>query len=148
MACVSRCRPCGGGIPLIDRSFLDETFTPDPTRQTQMMESVSHAISCLSPATTTATLSSLGSGSDMGSSTTSHTPDVSGEEAQFYYAGLHSGPRLLYRTGKEQWSRPTGPEAYRHLKELCEVFDHPIVEVWNHGLGWEVVKLMDAHTVS
>ena len=41
------------------------------------------------------------------SSATSYTPDlhaVSIAEAQSYYAGLHSEPTLLYRTGKEQWT--------------------------------------------
>jgi hypothetical protein len=84
-------------------------------------------------------------------SATSYTPDphsVSKAEAQSYYAGLHSEPMLLYRTGKEQWSPPRGPEAQRRLKELCEVFTHPITKVRNHDLGWKVVKAMDAHTVS
>ncbi|KAF8799280.1 hypothetical protein BYT27DRAFT_7221909 [Phlegmacium glaucopus] len=81
---------------------------------------------------------------------TSYTPDphvVSKAEAQFYYAGLHSKPTLLYRTGKEQWSPPRGPEAQHRLKELCEVFTHPIVKVWNDDLGWKVVEVMDAHTI-
>ncbi|KAF8346769.1 hypothetical protein F5887DRAFT_1061256 [Amanita rubescens] len=81
------------------------------------------------------------------SSATSYTPDphaVSKAEAQFYYAGLHSKPTLLYRTGKEKWSPP---EAQRHLKELCEVFMHPIAKVWNDNLGWKVVEIMDAHTI-
>lgn len=55
---------------------------------------------------------------------------------------------MLYRTGKERWSPPRGPEAHRRLKELREVFTHPIVKVWNHDLGWKVVEVMDAHTVS
>ena len=95
--------------------------------------------------------SSLGFGSDLASSTTSYTHDahaVSKAEAQSYYAGLPSEPMLLYRTGKKQWYPPRGPEAQRRLKELCEVFTHPIAKVWNHDLGWKVVKVMDAHTVS
>ncbi|KAK0213851.1 hypothetical protein IW262DRAFT_1411917 [Armillaria fumosa] len=86
---------------------------------------------------------------DAASSATSYTPDahaVSKAEAQSYYTGLHSEPTLLYRTGKE-WSPPRGPEAQRRLKELREVFNHPITKVWNHDLGWRVVKVMDAHTV-
>jgi hypothetical protein len=98
-----------------------------------------------------AIVSSLGSGCDAASDTTPYTPDpyaVSNAEAQSYYAGLHSEPTLLYRTGKEQWSPPRGPEAYRRLKELCEVFTHPITKVWNHDLAWKVVDVLDAHTVS
>ena len=87
---------------------------------------------------------------DAASSATSYTDPhaVSEDEAEFYYAGLHSRPHLLYRTGKEPWSPPRGPEAYCRLKELCEVFNHPIVDVWNRNLGWKVVKVLDAHTVS
>lgn len=83
-------------------------------------------------------------------SSTTYTPDpyaVSKAEAQFYYAGLRSKPTLLYRTGKEQWSPPKGPEAKRRLKELCPVFTHPISKVWD-DLGWKVVENMDAYKVS
>jgi hypothetical protein len=100
---------------------------------------------------TDSTFSSLGFGGNAASSATSYTHDphaVSKAEAQSYYAGLPSEPTLLYRTGKEQWSPPRGPEALRRLKELCEVFTHPIAKVWNHDLGWKVVKVMDTHTVS
>jgi hypothetical protein len=74
-------------------------------------------------------------GGDAASSATSFTYDphaVSKAEAQSYYAGLPSEPTLIYRTGKE----------------LCEVFTHPIAKVWNHDLGWKVVKIMDTHTVN
>ncbi|THH09280.1 hypothetical protein EW145_g2139 [Phellinidium pouzarii] len=63
-------------------------------------------------------------------------------EAQSYYADLSSEPLLLYRTGREKWSLPERPEAQRRLKELCEVFKHPIAETRNRGLGWEIVKIM------
>ncbi|KAG6334414.1 hypothetical protein ID866_4670 [Astraeus odoratus] len=72
---------------------------------------------------------------------------VSDAEARSYYAGLHSKPKLIYRTGKEKWSPPRGPKAQRRLKELCEVFTHPITKVWNHDLGWKVVDVMNAHTI-
>ncbi len=93
----------------------------------------------------------MGFAHDSASSATSFTSDrhaVSIAEAQSYYAGLHSEPTLLYRTGKEQWSPPKGPEAQRRLKELCEVFDHPITKIWNSDLAWKVVDIMDVHTVS
>jgi hypothetical protein len=32
-------------------------------------------------------------------------------------------PKLVYRTGKAPWIKPTGPEAYRELKMLRGVFD-------------------------
>jgi hypothetical protein len=85
------------------------------------------------------------------SSATSYSPDphaVSKAEAQSYYAGLPSEPTLVYRTGKEKWSPPRGPEAQRRLKELREVFDHPIAKVWHHDLAWKVVSVMDYHKVS
>jgi hypothetical protein len=106
----------------------------------------------LYPTLTTTTISSLDFPHDSAlSSATSFTPDphaVSIAEAQSYYAGLQSEPTLLYRTSKEQWSPPKGPEAQRRLKELCEVFNHPITKVWNGDLAWKVVEIMDAHTVS
>ncbi|KAH8114185.1 hypothetical protein DFH11DRAFT_1856007 [Phellopilus nigrolimitatus] len=104
----------------------------------------------ISPTTTASSVSSLGLGGDAVSSSTSYTPDahaVSKAEAQSYYAGLPSEPTLLYRTGKEKWSPPRGPEAQRRLKKLREVFNHPITNVWNQDLGWKVVAVMDAHTI-
>lgn len=100
---------------------------------------------------TTSAFSSLGFGGNAASSATPHTSDphsVSNAEALSYYAGLPSEPALLYRTGKQQWSPPRGPEAQRRLKELCTVFNHPITKFWNRKLAWEVVKVMDAHEVS
>jgi hypothetical protein len=94
---------------------------------------------------------SLGFGGDTVSGATSYTHDphaVSKAEAQSYYAGQPSEPTLLYRTGKEQWFPPRGPEAQHRLKKLREVFTHPIAKVWNRDLGWKVVKVMDAHTVN
>ena len=94
---------------------------------------------------------SLGFGGDAASSATSYSPDphaVSKAETQSYYAGLPSEPTLVYRTGKEQWSPPSGPEAQRRLKELREVFNHPITKVWHNGLAWKVVSVMDDHKVS
>lgn len=74
---------------------------------------------------------------------------VSEAEALSYYAGLHSEPVLLYRTGKK-WSPPCGPDygVRRRPKELRQVFNHPITKAWNNDLGWRVVKVLDAHTVS
>ncbi|KAI0786845.1 hypothetical protein C8Q75DRAFT_734397 [Abortiporus biennis] len=99
--------------------------------------------------TITASTSS-GSSSNAASSAASYSPDphaVSKAEAQFYYAGLPSEPILVYRTGKEKWSLPRGPEAQPRLKELREGFDHPITKVWNNDLGWKVVSVMDNHKI-
>ncbi|KAF9505747.1 hypothetical protein BS47DRAFT_1432932 [Hydnum rufescens UP504] len=95
----------------------------------------------VSPTTTASTVPLLGSDCDTTSSATSHTPDphaVSNAEAQWYYSGLPSKPKLLYRTGKEQWSPPRGPWAHGRLKELCEVFAHPITKVWSDDLAWKI----------
>lgn len=73
---------------------------------------------------------------------------ISNEEALLYYAGLHSRPKLIYRTGGHVWIAPTGPEAYPRKQELRPVFNHPIMEVWNDNLGWRVVKTLDGHQVS
>lgn len=104
----------------------------------------------ISPATTSSTFSSPSNGSDPASSATTNTEDahaVSEVEARFYYSGVHSGPTLLYRTGKK-WSPPRAPETNLHLKEIRQVSNHPITKVWNHDLGWQVVKIMDTHMVS
>jgi len=106
----------------------------------------------ISPTTTVST-SSLGVGGDAAPSATatSCTADphaVSKAEALSYYGGLSSKTTLLYRTGKEQWSPPSGLEAQCCLKELREVFTHPITKVWNDDLGWKVVEVLDAHMVS
>ncbi|KAI9684814.1 MAG: hypothetical protein M1829_000189 [Trizodia sp. TS-e1964] len=71
--------------------------------------------------------------------------DVREEEAQSFYSGLPSEPRLVYRSGKDTWSPPTGPEAYRRQMELCAVFDHPITTIWEDNLAWKVVKILDSH---
>ncbi|KAF9503584.1 hypothetical protein BS47DRAFT_1378384 [Hydnum rufescens UP504] len=86
-------------------------------------------------------VSSLGFDHDAASSATSYTPDqhaVSNVEAQWYYSGLPSKPKLLYRTGKEQWSPPRGPWAHGRLKELCEVFTHLITKIWSDDLAWKI----------
>ena len=116
----------------------------------QEAQSSAYNDDAISPTITASTFSSLGFGGDAASSATSYSPDpyaVSKAEAQSYYAGLPSEPTLVHRTGKEQWSPPRGPEPQRRLKELREVFDHPITKVW-HDLAWKVVSVMDDHKVS
>jgi len=93
---------------------------------------------------------SLGLVSNDQSNPSSFTPDphaVSQAEAQAYYSGLASEPKLVYRTGAP-WSPPHGPEAQRRRKELRGVFNHPLAALWNDGLAWEVVDIMDAKRVS
>ena len=107
----------------------------------------------ISPAITTSTSSALGFGGNSASpiSATPYSSDphaVSEAEAQSYYTGLPSEPMLVYRTGKEQWSPPRGPEARCRLKELREVFGHPITKVWHDDLAWKVACILDDHKVS
>ncbi|KAF9509980.1 hypothetical protein BS47DRAFT_1364881 [Hydnum rufescens UP504] len=68
---------------------------------------------------------------------------VSKAEGVFYYSGLPSGPKLVYRTGTTPWIRPTGLEAYRELKELRPVFGHKLNTVWKE-LGREVYDFLDS----
>lgn len=86
--------------------MLSAEFVEDCIRFAKSYESAQSSAyrdSTISPTTT------VDLGSDAASSATSYTPDthaVSEAEAQSYYAGLPSEPTLVYRTGKEQWSRP------------------------------------------
>lgn len=59
----------------------------------------------------------------------------------FYYSGLYSSPRLVYRTSTTPWEMPTGLEAYRRLKELRPVFHHKINDAWEK-LGPNVLQLL------
>ena len=132
--------------------MLSAEFIEDCVRLARDYEEAQRSVDeepTISLTTTASSPSSLGLGGDAVSSATSDTPDpyaVSEMEARCYYAGLHSKTTLLYHTGKK-WSPPRGPEAQPRLKELREVFDHPIVTVWD-DLGWKVVKVLDAHMVS
>ncbi|KIY47900.1 hypothetical protein FISHEDRAFT_74238 [Fistulina hepatica ATCC 64428] len=55
-------------------------------------------------------------------------------------------PRLVYRTGTTPWKKPTGPEAYRELRELRPVFGHKIIAAWKR-LGPKVVAYLDSVNV-
>ncbi|KAI6006447.1 hypothetical protein EDC04DRAFT_3123797 [Pisolithus marmoratus] len=64
-------------------------------------------------------------------------------EAEFYYAGLPSAPRLVARTGTTPWEEPIGPEAYRKIRELRAVGNHAIKKVWEDNLALELHALLD-----
>ncbi|KAL4064974.1 hypothetical protein V8B97DRAFT_2072215 [Scleroderma yunnanense] len=68
---------------------------------------------------------------------------VSNLEAIFYYSVLPSNPILVYRTGTTPWTKPTGLEAYRELKELRPVFGHKLNTVWK-DLGPKVRDFLDS----
>ncbi|KAH9922811.1 uncharacterized protein BXZ73DRAFT_51276 [Epithele typhae] len=73
---------------------------------------------------------------------------ISKAEALLYYSGLPSSPKLLYRTGKEEWF-PMHPDddQFPADKEVLEVFGHPIAKLWKQGLCWKVVDVLDAHKI-
>ncbi|KAG8947964.1 hypothetical protein FRC04_010161 [Tulasnella sp. 424] len=68
-------------------------------------------------------------------------------EAEFYYAGLPSSPVLVARTGTILWQAPTGPEAYRKIKELHTVGNHALKEVWEGNLALKLHTLLDSMKV-
>ena len=116
---------------MIDDKLIDKCIRYSETLQ-QTRDSDDDEEVVISPTTTaTSAFSSLGFGSNDQSSATTLTPDphaVSQTEAQAYYSSLASEPRLVYRTGV-LWSPPCGPKAQRRRKELCEVYNHPLVAV-------------------
>ncbi|TFY83041.1 hypothetical protein EWM64_g973 [Hericium alpestre] len=72
---------------------------------------------------------------------------VSTAEATFYYSGISpSPPQLVFRTSKQPWVKPTGPEAYRHLKQLRPVYGHQLNDLWD-TIGPQVVDLLDQQKI-
>jgi hypothetical protein len=75
---------------------------------------------------------------------------VSKLEAMFYYSGISPAPpKLVYRTGssKTPWVKPTGPEAYRKLKQARGVFGHKLNVVWK-DVGPLVRDLLNTRRVA
>ena len=73
-------------------------------------------------------------------------PPPSELEAIFYY-GLPSGPVLVARTGATLWKAPTGPEAYRVIRELRAVGNHALEEVWEDNLALKLHALLNSMEV-
>ncbi|KAK7447030.1 hypothetical protein VKT23_014243 [Stygiomarasmius scandens] len=69
-------------------------------------------------------------------------------EVKFYYAGLPSSPVLVARTDAP-WKAPTGPEAYRVIRELRPVGNHALKlhEVWEDNLAFKLHALLDSMQV-
>lgn len=89
-------------------------------------------------------LPSGGTSSDLPSATdlltapgpTPTSPFVVPEELSLiYYMSLPSKPRLIATTKPNPSKEPTGPEDYPVPKELKELGDHPLANVWDHGLA-------------
>jgi hypothetical protein len=71
------------------------------------------------------------------------TKTYSEVHCDFY--GLPSYPLSIYHTG-DNWPMPTGPEAYRVLKEARPICSHPIADVWRE-LGRQVYEYFDSVNV-
>ncbi|KAG8993826.1 hypothetical protein FRB90_000594 [Tulasnella sp. 427] len=66
--------------------------------------------------------------------------EVSKIEAHLYYAGIGGkgrGPKLIYRTSKDEFVEPEGPGAYRRLMRVADV-------PWDHKMGkdglWDRIR--------
>ena len=68
-------------------------------------------------------------------------------EAIFYYSGLPSGPVLVARTGATLWKAPTGPEAYRVIRELRAVGNHALKQVWEDDLALKLHTILNSMEV-
>ena len=72
---------------------------------------------------------------------------ISEVEATFYYAGIsRSPPKLVYRTSKDPFVIPKGPEAYRLLKHLYPVYDRKFGNKWK-DICLKVRDLLDKQHV-
>ncbi|KAI6152646.1 hypothetical protein BKA82DRAFT_20112 [Pisolithus tinctorius] len=72
---------------------------------------------------------------------------ISKVEAAFYYSGISSSPpKLVYRTSKDPFVMPRGPEAYRRLKHLYPIYDHKLGDKWG-DVGPKVRDLLDEQQV-
>ncbi|KAH9986587.1 hypothetical protein BJV77DRAFT_965122 [Russula vinacea] len=74
-------------------------------------------------------------------------PPPSELEASFYYSGLPSGPVLVARTGATLWKAPTGPEAYRVIRELRAVGNHALKQVWEDDLALKLHAILNSMEV-
>ena len=83
-------------------------------------------------------VSSDGDSSMMSTDTPFH--GISKDEANHYYAGIRhggGGPKLIYRTSKDQFAPPLGPETSRGFVSFCPVpTDHCVSEV---GV-WDAIR--------
>ncbi|TFY78233.1 hypothetical protein EWM64_g5776 [Hericium alpestre] len=68
-------------------------------------------------------------------------------EAERYYHGLPSAPRLVARSSTTPWKKPRGLEAYLQVRELRPVGNHAIEEVWEDKLAFELHALLESMKV-
>ncbi|KAF8885889.1 hypothetical protein CPB84DRAFT_1850262 [Gymnopilus junonius] len=75
-------------------------------------------------------------------------PRVSEEEAEHYYHGLHSKPRLIARTG-EPWEHTPCPEVYFRTKSLMTVERHEkLMELWEDNIAFKVHDILNQNQVN
>ena len=85
----------------------------------------------------------LWSSNDSFSSATTVEPspyDVPKLEANLYYAGVGPqghGPKLIYRTSKDVFKEPSGPEAYKRLMRVIAV---PGNHEFGPNVTWDVIR--------
>ena len=74
---------------------------------------------------------------------------VSEDEAQCYYYGLPSRPRLVARSSTPTipWTNPTDPEGYNQCKELRSVGNHALNDIWEDTLASLVLDLLNSEGV-
>ncbi|KAK7045947.1 hypothetical protein VNI00_006942 [Paramarasmius palmivorus] len=65
-------------------------------------------------------------------------------EAQYYYYGIPSQPRLVARSDTNAWLEPKGAEAYLLPKECSPLGLHPLQKIWEGMVG----PAMDEYLVS
>ena len=85
------------------------------------------------------------------SSARSH--NVSKLEAYLYYFGIrgtrHMGPKLIFRTSKDVFTAPLGPEHDPRVMQLLPVYGHPILgegDLWD-TICSKVVQLLDEREI-
>ncbi|KAG5342634.1 hypothetical protein C0989_012139 [Termitomyces sp. Mn162] len=78
---------------------------------------------------------------------------VSKLEAYLYYFGIrgpgHWGPKLIYRTSKDVFTPPSGPEQDARIMQLLPVYHHDKLgqdDLWS-TIRDEVVKLLDKQEI-
>ncbi|CAE6450272.1 unnamed protein product [Rhizoctonia solani] len=83
------------------------------------------------------------------STTPPNQAPMSESEAQHYYHGLYSRPRLVARSSafSEPWIEPTVPFEQLPCKELRPVGKHPIYEVWDDKLAPAVLDLLQTQRI-
>lgn len=68
-------------------------------------------------------------------------------EAERYYYGIHSRPRLVARSSTNVWVKPTGPEAHLITKELGPLGSHPLRDIWEASVGPAIFEYLDSKGV-